>query len=327
MSENKISIIVPVYNLDNYIEKTLDSICNQTYSNIEIVVVDDGSSDNSWNIVCNYSKKDKRVVAVHQENSGVTVARLNGVKNATGDWIGFVDGDDVIDEDMYELLIKNAIDYNADISHCGYRMVFEDGRINYFYNTGCLIEQDNLKGLTDLLDGSIIEPGLCNKLFKKTLFYDILYNDVIDKSIKNNEDLLINFILFSNSKKSVFFDKCKYQYVVRQGSASRSINEHTIYDPIKVKRIIREISPQEIKSQAMKAYLSTCINAYNVLVVGHANKKDKKKVLGFIKDQKNNIFLLAKKNQMLTRLLFFSPAIYNVVYKIYSKYFQKKKYD
>ena len=103
---DKISVIIPVYNLQNYIKRTLDSVCAQTHSNIEIIVVDDGSNDKSFDIICNYAKIDSRIIPIHQENGGVTSARINGIKHATGEWIGFVDGDDLIDEDMYEFLIS-----------------------------------------------------------------------------------------------------------------------------------------------------------------------------------------------------------------------------
>lgn len=324
---DKISVIIPVYNLENLLKRTLDSVCAQTYSNLEIIVIDDGSIDKSYQIICNYAKKDSRIIPLHQENAGVTSARLNGVKHATGEWIGFVDGDDEIDADMYELLIHNALEYNAQISHCGYRMIFEDGRVNYFHNTNCLVEQDNQKGLCDLLDGSMVEPGLWNKLFHYSLFKSFFNDSVMDKDIKNNEDLLMNFLLFSKSEKSIFVDQCKYKYIVRQGSASRRISEHTIYDPIKVKEIICNIAPSEIKTQAQQSYLSTCINTFNGLIVCNADRKDIKTILGIIRQQKGKLGLLKRKQQLLMKLILFSPSIYRLFYKMYSKYFQMKKYD
>ncbi len=322
----KISIIVPVYNLENYIKRTLDSICNQTYENIEIIVVDDGSNDNSYQIICDYSKKDSRIIPVHQKNGGVTSARLNGVKIATGEWIGFVDGDDQIDSDMYEKLLKNAIKYDAQISHCGYKMIFNDGRINYFHNSGCIVEQDNLRALTDLLEGSLVEPGLWNKLFAKELF-DNISNDIIDNNIKINEDLLMNYYLFKESQKSVFVDFCPYCYIVRDGSASRTINKHTIFDPIKVKKIILENSNSELKPYATKAYLGTCVNTYSMLVINNADKEDLETVLSLIKEQKDNISLLNHRNKFLMKLILMSPDLYRLFYTVYSKYFQKKKYS
>lgn len=325
--KEKISIIVPVYNLENYIEKTLDSICAQTYSNLEIIAVDDGSKDNSFDVICKCAEKDKRIVPIHQENGGVTSARLNGVKHATGEWIGFCDGDDLIDKDMYELLIHNAYKYNSDISHCGYRMVFDDGRVNYFHNTGCLVEQDNLKGLCDLLDGSMIEPGLCNKLYHNTLFHSLLH-DGFDLSIKNNEDLLMNYYLFKNSKKSVFDDFCPYQYMVRQGSASRTVNEHTIYDPIKVKSIITNDANKDLLLYTRKAYLGTCINAYNGLITNSNSKKDDiKKVRKYILDCKNDIALLSRNSKLLAIGIVYFQNLYKLFYRFYSNKIQKKKYS
>ena len=170
----KISIIIPVYNLEKYIKRTAESVLKQTYTNIEVIIVDDGSSDESWKIIQKIADKDNRVIPIHQENGGVTSARLKGIRRSTGEWIGFVDGDDEIESDMYEILLNNAKRYNADISHCGYQMIFEDGRVNYFHNTGCLVQQDRTTGLKDLLDGSLVEPGLWNKLFHKNLFHSLL---------------------------------------------------------------------------------------------------------------------------------------------------------
>ena len=218
MNNNLISVIVPVYNLENYIERCLASIQSQTYSNIEIIVVDDGSIDSSWNVINRIAKEDNRIIPIHKENGGVSSARMLGLANANGEWIGFVDGDDEIEEDMYEVLINNAFEYDADISHCGYKMIFNDGRITSFYDTKVKKIQDNTTGVIDLLEGDLIEPGLWNKLYKKSLFEDI----ELDTNIKINEDLLLNYYLFKNSQLSIFEDLTKYHYLIRDNSASRS---------------------------------------------------------------------------------------------------------
>ena len=237
-----ISVIVPAFNVESTIIRTLDSILAQTYPEIEVIVVDDGSADETGRVIDNYVSQHKRVMVIHTKNQGVTVARLTGVAQASGEWIGFVDGDDEIEPDMYELLLKNAERYGADISHCGYQMIFADGRISYFHNTGCLVKQDRTTGLKDLLDGSMVEPGLCNKLFRKTLFQSLLHTTVMDRSIKINEDLLMNYILFSNANMSVFQDICKYHYLVRNTSASRaSLNQNKIFDQIRVKKMILDM--------------------------------------------------------------------------------------
>ena len=231
-----ISIIIPAYNIENYIAKCLDSLLNQTYKNIEIIVVDDGSSDNTGKVIDDYSSKYDNIKVIHKKNAGVSSARNSGIEVASGDYIGFVDGDDTVDENMFEILIKNAIKYDADISHCGYKMVFPS-RIDYYHNTGTLVEQNNEIGLKDLLTGNRVEPGLWNKIYKKELFKDIK----IDESIKINEDLLINYYLFKKAEKSIFYDKCFYNYTLRKGSAATStVNINKIIDPIKVRKEILE---------------------------------------------------------------------------------------
>lgn len=236
---DKISIVVPAYNIAGYLPRCLDSILDQTYKNIEVIVVNDGSKDNTEEVIREYCQKDSRIKLISKINEGVTKARLTGMKAATGQWIGFVDGDDFVESEMYETLLFNALKYNADISHCGYQMVFPS-RVDYYYNTGKLVEQDNDAGVKDLLEGVFIEPGLCNKIYKKSLCDDFLQEDKMDLSIKNNEDLLMNFYLFSASKKAVYFDKCFYHYILRKGSASTSVvNENKLKDPLKVLKIIK----------------------------------------------------------------------------------------
>lgn len=212
----KISIVVPVYNLQDCIERCVKSILAQTYTNLEILIVDDGSTDNSRQVIEKLAESDSRIVSIFKDNGGVTSARLTGVEKASGEWIGFVDGDDEIEPDMYRLLLDNGIKYGADISHCGYQMIFSDGRIHYFYNTGCLVKQDRTKGLKDLLDGSLVEPGVCNKIFRRNLFNKLLDSEMMNTDIKINEDLLLNYYLFSEVNSSIFEDVCKYHYIVRK---------------------------------------------------------------------------------------------------------------
>lgn len=164
-----ISIIVPVYNLQNDLERCVFSILSQSYKNLEIILINDGSTDKSWDVIQKLAMSDKRIVPISKSNGGVTSARFVGLRIAKGEYIGFVDGDDEIEPDMYEFLLRNILRYNADISHCGYQMIFDDGKVNDFYNTGKIVIQDRLKGLKDLLEGNYVEPGLWNKLFSQSI--------------------------------------------------------------------------------------------------------------------------------------------------------------
>lgn len=235
--DNLISIIIPAYNIETYLPATLDSVLAQTHKNIEVIVVNDGSCDGTDAIIDQYAVADSRIRAIHKENGGVTSARLRGVAEANGEWIGFVDGDDIIEPQMYEHLLKNALAYGADISHCGYQMVFPS-RVDYYYNTGRLVEQNCVTGLRDLLSGDFVEPGLWNKLYRRELFTGLA--ERVDPTIRINEDLLMNYWLFKAAKSSVFEDVCLYHYVLRSGSAATSkINAHKLHDPLRVLRMLR----------------------------------------------------------------------------------------
>lgn len=327
--DTKISVIVPVYNVENEINRCVQSIIEQTHENLEIILVNDGSQDSSLKKMQQLASEDERIVLVNKENGGVTSARLEGVKVATGEYIGFVDGDDEIETDMYEFLLKNALEYEADISHCGYQMVFEDGRVNYFHNTGCLVQQDRITGLTDLLDGSRVEPGLCNKLFHKTLLQNLFHDRVMPNDIKINEDLLMNYYLFDKAKKSIYEDKCPYHYIVRISSASRQkMNRNKIFDPIRVKKIILKHCIDEIKVEAECALLNTCIYTYCGLTLEKGRfKTEKCMIRNEIMEHRSCIEKISRRTRILAVLIVKVPKLIDVLYPVYAKRFQKKVYE
>ena len=236
-----VSIIVPAYNIESYIGRCLESILNQSHKKIEILVIDDGSTDGTWNVIKHYAAKDQRIVAMHKENGGVSSTRRVGLEHAQGEYIGFVDGDDYVEPEMYEHLLMNALKYNADISHCGYRMIYPDGHIDYYYGTEQLRIQDHETALLDLLLGEQIEPSLCNKLFHQKTLSELLESSHWNEDIRINEDLLLNYYLFKQSNASVYEDKAFYHYILRKGSAATSKKErYKTLDPLKVISIIKE---------------------------------------------------------------------------------------
>lgn len=244
-----ISIVIPAYNIQDYLGATLDSILAQTYENLEIIVVNDGSRDNTADVIDSYAARDSRIKAIHKENGGVTSARLRGVAEATGTYIGFVDGDDFVEPQMYARLMENLKTHGADISHCGYQMVFPS-RVDYYYNTGRLMLQDGAQSCTDLLEGRFVEPGLWNKLYHRDLFAGL--SEWMDRSIRINEDLLMNFYLFRQAKKAVFEDVCPYHYLLRKGSAATSrLNEHKLKDPLKVLHLLLEEAGEQPQQNAI----------------------------------------------------------------------------
>ena len=328
-SKERISVIVPVYNLGSLLPRTIESIQNQQYSNLEIIIVDDGSEDNSADIILSFASNDPRIVPVLKEHEGVGKARLEGCRKATGDYVGFVDGDDLIEEDMYKMLLENAIIHSADISHCGYQMVFPDGRVNYFYNTQRLVIQNTSEGISDLLEGSFIEPTLCTKLYKRELITRLLESNVIDESIRINEDLLMNYFLFSYAKKSVFYDVCKYHYLIRSHSSSRAPNtKNKIEDPIRVKEIILKDVPENLKRTAECALVNTCLNVYNSLIQTDDDYRAHKTIiLEKIRNHESSFSSLSNKRRLMAALCSYIPKLYETLYRLYAKFEHKSKYQ
>jgi hypothetical protein len=204
-------------------------------------------------------------------------------------------------------------------------MVFQDGRVNYFYNTGVVETYDKMQAIRELLSGERIEPGLCNKLFRKELFQGWS----MDESIRINEDLLMNFYLFSNAERSVFDDWCPYHYIVRSTSASRAkLNPHKIYDPIRVKEIICEAVPAALREDARRAYINTCINIYHMLLcAGTRYRDDLWKVRDLLKLENTSFSLLGRKRALMARLIIQAPLIYKPIYAFYCRFLQKDPYS
>ncbi|WP_343347203.1 glycosyltransferase [Terrisporobacter petrolearius] len=319
--EPLLSIIVPAFNIENYISRCLESLINQNYKNIEIIVVDDGSKDKTGEIIDDYAKQDYRIKFIHKKNEGVSIARNTGIDIAKGDYIGFVDGDDTVDKEMFEILIKNAVDYNADISHCGYKMVFPS-RIDYYYNTENIIIQNNYDGLEGLLKADKIEPGLWNKIYKANLFNDFRLNP----NIKYNEDLLANFYLFKRSKKSVFYDKCMYNYLIRKGSAAtKEISPNKLIDPILVIKEIKGYLEKdyELYDIAYRRYLTGLVG-----ICRNTQCRNDKYFSDYIKESKkilkrelyniNNKHLIRGKLKYMVYGVVYMPIIFNCIDDIYS---------
>ena len=199
-----VSVVVPVYNIRDYIEKCLKSIVSQSYDNLEIVVVDDGSTDGSGKLCDEFAKKDKRVRVFHKKNGGLSDARNFGIKKSQGEIVALVDGDDYVDADyikaMYEVMVKD----DSDIVVCG----FDNNIPSSFVVSGeeatkkLLVEQEN------------IEIVAWNKLYKKELFEKGIEYPVGEK----HEDALTTYKLFAEAKKVSYVSKSLYHYVTREDS-------------------------------------------------------------------------------------------------------------
>jgi len=223
----KISVIVPIYNTDKYLHRCIDSIRKQTYINIEIILVNDGSSDKSPTICDEYARIDNRIRIIHKENEGPSLARKDGVNISTGEYITFVDSDDYIDYNMYEILINHANE-DIDIVQCGYRKVsttgeiikkfiLDNSRITGVYN--CALHYASQKNTTN---------SMCNRLFKEYL----LKNATFPK-LYTGEDSCILTQVYASAKQVVNIKECLYNYVMTQDSICRGSFSEKKLDSIK----------------------------------------------------------------------------------------------
>ena len=312
----KITIIVPAYNVEQYIDRCINSILKQTFSCLEIIAIDDGSSDATGDILDELAKKDGRLIVVHQANAGLVMVREKGIAMATGDFVGFVDGDDAVDSDMYERLLSNLLEADADISHCGLRVYWDDSTTELHYGTGKKMVQSSSDALRDLLQGKIFDSSLCNKLYRRELLLD----SCLDLSIQSNEDLLRNFALFSRAEKIVFEDFCGYQYWSRKNSMSN--DAHVVrraLQIIRARKCIADHAVAEVHSYAIQAWLSAVVNAVNILtfVPGAEAEAACRECRATLLANRSQIKLLIRRQQLAAWLIILSLRVHRGVYRIY----------
>ena len=167
--DEKISVIVPVYNVEQYLERCVESIINQTYKNLEIILVDDGSTDNSGKLCDELAKKDNRIKVIHKENGGLSDARNRGIEEAAANIVGFIDSDDYIDKDMYEVLFENLKKTGANLSMCGHYDVFNGIIPNQVENIEVKLLSPS-QAIKMVMEAKILSVTAVNKLYKKDLF-------------------------------------------------------------------------------------------------------------------------------------------------------------
>jgi glycosyltransferase involved in cell wall biosynthesis len=209
---HKISIIVPVYNVEKYLKTCIESILSQTYKNFELILVNDGSTDNSGKICDSFSLNDNRVKVIHKSNGGLSDARNAGLELANGDFIGFVDSDDYIDDHMYEELLNNIILFKSDIAVCGRYDLYEDIKIRKFYINKPII-LNNKEVIKKLLTWNNIDSAAWDKLYNRKVFKNIRF-----PVNKYNEDIFVMVEILSKIDKIVLIGKPLYYYRHRPNS-------------------------------------------------------------------------------------------------------------
>lgn len=222
-----LSIIVPIYNVAQYLDDCVSSICNQTYEDMEIILVDDGSTDNCLEICERYRQKDSRVVVIHKENGGLVSARKEGLRRANGEFIGWVDGDDWIDEGYFEQMVRMQKESGADIVTAGH---FHDigqnhERVLNQIQPGCYGKEDILSRL--IYSGVFFEyglqPHLWNKLIRRSIMESVEMQ--IDESVSMGEDMLAVYPSVIKARKICVTDMCAYHYVQHESSMTKTLSK------------------------------------------------------------------------------------------------------
>lgn len=210
--EPLISVIVPVYNVKDYLRKCLDSICSQTYRNLDIIIIDDGSTDGSGEICDEYATKDPRIKVLHKENGGQSVARNRGLDIAKGDYIAFVDSDDWLESEMYQDLYDNIVRYDADISMCSYIQHYP-GRERAKRDSDKTFVWTGREAIRQLIKGKRVTSFLWDKLYRQSKFDGLRFPEG-----KIFEDAAVVYRLFARSGRVSLVEKPFYHYITRPGS-------------------------------------------------------------------------------------------------------------
>ena len=268
-----ISIIVPVYNTSKYLERCLNSLINQTYKNIEILIVNDGSTDNSLEICKNYQKKDKRVIILDKKNSGPSLTREYGFKHSKGEYLMFVDSDDWVDLDYCEYLLDLIKKANADVASCSYYI--NNSRIN---EEELLIELKKEEIIKNYLSYSYIKGCVWNKIYKKS----IIKSKYFAGDLKTAEDILFTCNVIINSKKLICSTVPKYHYNVSNISITRSNVtkknlDDKLYSHIEQIFLVNNFYPKdfEIQGKAIEKLYNELIETYNDIISDEDNNLDK----------------------------------------------------
>lgn len=306
MNKYKVSIIVPVYGVEKYIAKCLDSLVNQTLEDIEVIVVNDGTKDNSQKIIDKYVKKyPNKIKSFIKENGGQGSARNYGLKKATGEYIGYVDSDDYVELDMYEKLYNKAREHNLDIVICGNYNVSED------YQTK-KIDLEFIKYDDNKINALLGKKAVWNKIYKKNIIEDLEFRSKVWY-----EDFDFSIKAICNAKKIDYINEPLYDYLIREGS---TMNNSNIERNLEIIEAFDEI----IKDKKYKKYYEIIeflaidhiyISAIVRVINAKADKQKKLEVINKLIEYINNNFNNFRNNKYIETLSRNRKIIYSLINK------------
>lgn len=253
-----ISVIVPVYNVEQYLCRCIDSILNQTYHDMEIILVDDGSTDTSGSICDNYANLDSRVRVLHKSNNGLSSARNAGLNIAIGEYIAFIDSDDSIDECFFSVLIKTINDFNSDIVECNRSDIYDNNmpnNLNEIDFEPTLFNRED--AMSELIDNHFFKQTVWNKLYTKKSIGDLRFEEG-----KIHEDEFFTWQVFCKNDKFVKINAPLYHYYHRPGSIMESgfsIRRHDIIEARLSRHIYIEQNMPFLNVKSKQSVALTCL--------------------------------------------------------------------
>lgn len=312
-----ISVIIPVYNTKQYLQSCLDSLLSQTYTDLELLFVDDGSTDGSDELLDAFAARDSRIRVIHQENGGVCAARNRGIEEAKGDYLSFIDSDDTLEPDLYEVLMALIREHSADIAHCSYNRVTA-GIVKPIGNSGRVYPQGRTEALRCLLTGKLFVGSCWTKLYKRKLFDGVRF----PAGIRTNEDMLVNYLAFSQVEKSVFADVCKYNYLTSETSSCiRTPQRKRAEDLLTVnRRMLAENVYPELTDILERRVLGSLLACYKAST--YEPKPDRvwqRELAVQIKEMHGRGYGFSRRNALEYRLLRHLPGVYKFAYGIYDR--------
>ena len=280
MGENKlISIVVPIYKVEAYLNRCVESIVNQTYQKLEIILVDDGSPDKCPRMCEKWAEKDNRIRVVHKENGGLSDARNAGMRVATGDYISFIDSDDYISLEFIETLYNIAKTQTADIVECSVANCYEDGRVDAFEDDSLLFSLNTESALSGLIAETPFHQHVWNKLYRSSIALKVPF-----AVGKLNEDEFWTYQVFGQAKRVAKINKTMYFYLQRSGSIMGEGYNIRRLDALEGKanrqRYIEDYFPN-LAVQSRLDLFGSCIFAYQCILkyLTSAEKKEAKEIV------------------------------------------------
>lgn len=320
MKNDLVSIIVPVYNVEKYLKKCVDSIINQTYKNLEIVLVDDGSTDNSRNICDEYAKKDSRIKVIHKQNGGLSDARNVGIDNSKGKYITFIDSDDTIENDYVEYLYSLLKKYKTKLSICNYNVITNNKIISYT-TKDLEFKFDKITALKELLKENKFSVSSCAKMYEKKLF-----NNVKFPVGKLCEDNGTTYKLVEKCAYIAYGSKSKYNYYKRENSIMTSSFNEKKFDLIELVDQMKsdlESKYPELHDDILKKQILSRFSILRQIVLSDYNNKEKiDEIVKFLKKNKKFIFTnknVSKREKMAMLSLLFGKKFFKFSWVMYTK--------